>query len=463
MIGTCIHNIEIEQAVLASIMSIEGAYGLVENMLTVDDFFATRHKFIFNAIVALDSINSPVDVLFVKQYLESHSQLDSAGGEEYLMKIYSDAPSVLTNITQYVEQLKNLSVCRAVESSAENIIKQARSLTVSRGELVLNAQNAFAEINTEQASDNLIHMHEAAVETFNEMARRMEKAIKNETTITGIQTGIYDLDKKLGDVTNGCLLILAARPAMGKTTMMQTIANNVSLIQGKPSLIMSGEMPKDQIAMRLCCSIASADIGLARNTPHLLPKDQFSAYTQAVAGLKNAPMEINDTSRPSIANIRESMRKIKNKYGSIGAVFIDYLQIMKTTKAFAREDLKIAYFTGELKAMAKEFDCVIVLLSQLNRELEKRGDKRPMMSDLRESGAIEQDADQIIFLYRDEIYNKDSKYKGIAEAIVGKNRHGEIGTALMHAQLKYCQFSNLDASALEEIHGSLSLGNGGGV
>ncbi|MHA3082155.1 replicative DNA helicase [Acinetobacter sp. ANC 5383] len=459
--GTTIHNIEIEQAVLASLMSVDGAYSLVENILTVDDFFATRHKLIFSAIVSLDSINSSVDALFVKQYLESNLQLEAAGGEEYLMKIYSDAPSVLTNITAYAEQLKNLSVCRAVEAQAENIIKQARNLTVSRGELVLSAQNAFAEINTEQASENLVHMHDAAVETFHEMAKRIERAINDETTITGIQTGIYDLDKKLGDVTNGCLLILAARPAMGKTTMMQTIASYVSFIQKKPTLIMSGEMPKDQIAMRLCCSIASVDIGLARNTPHLLPKDQYSAYTQAVVGLESTPMEINDTSRPSIANIRESMRKIKNKYGFIGAVFIDYLQIMKTTKSFAREDLKIAYFTGELKAMAKEFDCVIVLLSQLNRELEKRGDKRPMMSDLRESGAIEQDADQIIFLYRDEVYCKDSKYMGIAEAIVGKNRHGEIGTALMHSQLKYCQFSNLDASALEEIHGALSLGNGG--
>ena len=142
---------------------------------------------------------------------------------------------------------------------------------------------------------------------------------------------------------------------------------------------------------------------------------------------------------------------MKHQYGSVGAVFIDYLQIMKTTKSFAREDLKIAYFTGELKAMAKEFDCVVVLLSQLNRELEKRPNKRPVLSDLRESGAIEQDADQILFLYRDEIYNKESKYQGIAEAILGKNRHGESGTSYMHSQLKYCQFSNLDSSAIDQL------------
>jgi len=185
----------------------------------------------------------------------------------------------------------------------------------------------------------------------------------------------------------------------------------------------------------------------------MLPKEEFTAYTNAVVMLKSVPMHINDTSRPSIANIRESIRKVKHQYGSVGVVLVDYLQIMKTTKQFAREDLKIAYFTGELKAMAKEFECVIVLLSQLNRELEKRPNKRPVMSDLRESGAIEQDADQIVFLYRDEVYNKDSQYRGIAEAIVGKNRHGEAGTAFMHAQLKYCQFTNLDHDALNQIQG----------
>ena len=281
----------------------------------------------------------------------------------------------------------------------------------------------------------------------------MEAMIAGETMIKGIQTGIYDLDKKLGDIEPGCLMVVAARPAMGKTTMMQLIANHVAIIQKKPVLIMSGEMPKEQIAMRLCCAMAPADIGLVRNSPHLLPKDEFTAYTNAVVMLKNVPMQINDTSRPSIANIRESIRKIQHQYGSVGAVLVDYLQIMKTTKSFAREDLKIAYFTGELKAMAKEFNCVIVLLSQLNRELEKRPNKRPVLSDLRESGAIEQDADQIVFLYRDEVYNKESQYRGIAEAIVGKNRHGEAGTAFMHAQLKYCQFTNLDHDALNQIQG----------
>lgn len=450
---TPIHNIQIEQAVLAALMTVAGSYGQIENLLSENDFYATRHKLIFNAIVDLDAQNSPYDSVLVNQWLETRNYGEVSGGEKYLMQLMSDAPSSFYNLKSYAEKLKDFTACRQVEAEALKIIQQARQLTVTRGELVQNAQNVFANLNTETASESLFHIHDAASNTFVEISRKMEAAIAGTTLIKGIQTGIYDLDQKLGDVEPGCLFVIAARPAMGKTTMMQVIANHVAVIQKKPVLIMSGEMPKEQIAMRLCCAIAPANISLVRNTPHLLPKDEFTAYTRAVAMLQNVPMQINDTSRPSIANIRESVRKVKHEYGSIGLVLVDYLQIMKTTKQFAREDLKIAYFTGELKAMAKEFDCVVVLLSQLNRELEKRPNKRPMLSDLRESGAIEQDADQILFLYRDEIYNKESKYIGVAEAIVGKNRHGAPGTSYMHSQLKYCQFTNLDNEALMQIQG----------
>lgn len=450
-----IHNLQIEQAVLAALMTVAESYAQVESLLTEQDFHATRHRLIFNAIVDLDSKNSPYDAVLVNQWLEMRNYSEASGGEKYLMQLMSDAPSSFYNLQSYVEKLKDFTACRQVEAEALKVIQQARHLTISRGELVHNAQVAFADLNTESGSEFLFHIHDAAANTFLEISRKMEAMISGETMIKGIQTGIYDLDKKLGDIEPGCLMILAARPAMGKTTMLQVIANYVAVVQKKPVLIMSGEMPKEQIAMRLCCAVAPADISLVRNSPHLLPKEEFTAYTDAVVMLKNVPMHINDTSRPSIANIRESIRKVKHQYGFIGAVFIDYLQIMKTTKSFAREDLKIAYFTGELKAMAKEFNCVIVLLSQLNRELEKRPNKRPMMSDLRESGAIEQDADQIVFLYRDEVYNKDSQFRGIAEAIIGKNRHGEAGTAYMHSQLKYCQFTNLDHDAIHQIQGNI--------
>lgn len=453
--NTPIHNIQIEQAVLAALMTVSNSYSRVENLLTDDDFYAIRHKLIFRAIVDLDSNNSPYDAVLINQWLVMHNHSEAAGGEQYLMQILSDAPSSFYNLASYVEKLKDLKTCRQVEAEANKVINHARNLTVSRGELVQNAQAAFAELKTESGSESLFHIHDAASNTFHEIHRKIEAALAGTTVIKGIQTGIYDLDKKLGDVEPGCLMVVAARPGMGKTTMLQLIANNVAVVQKKPALIMSGEMPKEQIAMRLCCAIAPADIGLVRNSPHLLPKDEFTSYTNAVVMLQKVPMHINDTSRPSIANIRESIRKLKHQYGAVGVVLIDYLQIMKTNKQFPREDLKIAYFTGELKAIAKEFECVVVLLSQLNRDLEKRPNKRPLMSDLRESGAIEQDADQIVFLYRDEIYNKDSQYRGIAEAIIGKNRHGEPGTAYMHAQLKYCQFTNLDIEALAHIKGKL--------
>lgn len=453
MLETKIYDLAIEQSVLAALMTVAESYSEIENLLTEDDFYATRHKAIFNAVVALDAKNSPYDAVLVNNWLESHDMSVQTGGEQYLMQIMQDSSAGFYNLIPYAEKLKDFTACRKLESEAQKIILKARNLRVSRGELIQEAQSMLAEINTEQASESLFHIHDAATSTFIEMHNKIEAVTQGVTPIKGIQTGIHDLDQKLGDVEPGSLLVLAARPAMGKTTMLQTIANHVAIFQNKPALIMSGEMPMDQIAMRMCCAIGPADIGRVRNAPHTLSQDEFTAYTNAVTLLKNVPMLINDTSRPSIANVRESMRKMKHQYGSIGAVFIDYLQIMKTTKQFAREDLKIAYFTGELKALAKQYNCVVVLLSQLNRDLEKRPNKRPMLSDLRESGAIEQDADQIVFLYRDEVYNKESKQVGIAEAIVGKNRHGEQGTAYMHAQLKYCQFSNLDSQAIDQLHG----------
>ena len=457
MLETKIFDLAIEQSVLAALITVAASYSEIENLLTDADFYSTRHKLIFNAVAALDAKNSPYDAVLVNDWLKSHDMSEQAGGEQYLMQILQDAPSSFYNLIPYAEKLKDFTACRKLESEAQKIILKAQNLTVSRGELIQEAQSMLAEINTEQATDALRHIHDAAAGTFVEMHHKIEAFTSGATTIKGIQTGIYDLDRKLGDIEPGSLLVLAARPAMGKTTMLQTIASHVAIFQNKPALIMSGEMPMDQIAMRMCCAIGPADIGKVRNAPHTLTSEEFTSYTNAVTMLKRVPMLINDTSRPSIANVRESMRKLKHQYGSIGAVFIDYLQIMKTTKQFAREDLKIAYFTGELKALAKEFNCVVVLLSQLNRDLEKRPNKRPLLSDLRESGAIEQDADQIVFLYRDEVYHKESPQQGIAEAIVGKNRHGEQGTAYMHAQLKYCQFSNLDSQAIEQIQ---SVGGG---
>lgn len=448
---TQIYNLQIEQAVLAALMTVSKSFSQVENILSEEEFYATRHKLIFKAIVELDAKNSPYDPVLVHQWLDDHNYNEASGGEAYLSQLVREAPSSFYNLIPYVEKLNDLSACRKVEMAAYKIINQANNLSVSRVELVENAQALFTEINRDQAGESLFHIHKAAINTFLDINKKMEAAIDGALLIKGIQTGIDDLDKKLGDVEPGCLMIIAARPAMGKTTMMQVIANNVAIVQKKTVLIMSGEMPKEQIAMRLCCAIAPVDISLIRNSPHQLPKEDLTNYTNAVAMLKKISMQIDDTSRPSITNVRESIRKVKHQYGSVGVVLIDYLQIMKTTKQFFREDLKIAYFTGELKAMAKEFNCVIVLLSQLNRELERRPNKRPITSDLRESGTIEQDADQIVFLYRDEIYNKNSQYRGIAEAIIGKNRHGETGTVFMHSQLKYCQFSNLDSSALERI------------
>ena len=220
-----IHNLQIEQAVLAALMTVAESYAQVESLLTEQDFHATRHRLIFNAIVDLDSKNSPYDAVLVNQWLEMRNYSEASGGEKYLMQLMSDAPSSFYNLQSYVEKLKDFTACRQVEAEALKVIQQARHLSISRGELVHNAQVAFADLNTESGSEFLFHIHDAAANTFLEISRKMEAMISGETMIKGIQTGIYDLDKKLGDIEPGCLMILAARPAMGKTTMLQVIAN----------------------------------------------------------------------------------------------------------------------------------------------------------------------------------------------------------------------------------------------
>ena len=209
-----IHNLQIEQGVLAALMTVTGSYAQVENLLSVDDFYAVRHKLIFQAIVSLDSKNSPYDVVLVNQWLEMNNHSLASGGEQYLMQLMSDAPSSFYNLVPYAEKLKDLTACRQVESEALKIIQQARHLNVTRGELVQNAQAAFADLNTESGSESLFHIHDAAANTFQEMHRKIDAAIAGKTLIKGIQTGIYDLDKKLGDVEPGCLMVVAARPAM---------------------------------------------------------------------------------------------------------------------------------------------------------------------------------------------------------------------------------------------------------
>ena len=210
MIVSEIKNLQIEQAVLATLMTVAGSYAQVESKLGEEDFFASRHKLIFKAIADLDSKNSPYDAVLVHEYLESHNQSDQAGGEQYLMKLMGDAPSSFYNLDSYTEKLKDLTVCRKVELEALNVLHKARNLTVSRGDLVLNAQSAFAEINTEAETECLVHIHEAASQTFGYLEEKMEAAVLGNPLIKGIQTGIYELDQKLGDVVPGSLLILAA-------------------------------------------------------------------------------------------------------------------------------------------------------------------------------------------------------------------------------------------------------------
>lgn len=448
--NTELHSTMLEQSVLVALMTIENSIDKI-NGLHTEHFFADRHQHIFNAIMNLAKQGKAYDVVMVKTYLEQQNLLHLVGGEEYLLQMMADTPISGYHLETYSDKIKELAVRRELERQAEKIKQQAKLFDGNVSDLIQQSQNAIANITTE-SKGNLANISHALSQTFSFMDEKLKRLQQGGNLINGIQTGIVELDNLLGDVEAGHLMVIAGRPAMGKTTMLQTIASHVVARQHKPVLVMSGEMPLDQIAMRFACAFASVDYKTARNRPDLLSQDDWNNYTQAVTKLSNAPLMIDDTPNPSLGLIRDCARKTKAQYGSLGLIMVDYLQIMSAPKA-ERRDLEIAELTKGLKAMAKEFKCPVVVLAQLSRDVEKRANKRPMMSDLRESGAIEQDADQVVFLYRDEVYNSESKYKGMAEAILAKNRHGETGTAMMYADLKYCQFSNLDQEALMAIHG----------
>lgn len=449
---TDIHNLSIEQAVLVALMTVDNSLNEV-NDLTAEDFHSARHQEIFKMISSLNEQGKAYDSVMVHSQFQQQNLLNTIGGEEYLIKIMAEAPSSFYHLKDYALKLKELAVRRKIEAEANKIVRNAKIFKGDVSDLIQQSQNAIASIET-QSKGNLHHIGQALAQSVEYLNTKVERMMNGGNLINGIQTGIFELDQLLGDVEAGHLMVIAGRPAMGKTTMLQTIASHVVAHQDKPVLIMSGEMPTDQIAMRFACAFASLEYKTVRFNPHQMSGDDWQRYTSAITKLQDMKLMIDDTSNPTLGLIRDCARKTKIQYGSVGAIFVDYLQIMTAPKA-ERRDLEIAELTKGLKAIAKEFGCPVIVLAQLSRDLEKRNNKRPMMSDLRESGAIEQDADQIIFLYRDEVYNAESKYKGMAEAILAKNRHGEAGTVMMYADLKFCQFSNLDNETLMALHGEM--------
>lgn len=435
-----LNDVRFEQAVLAALMSIDSAYDEVSNILRTDMFFADRHKVIYEAITAIKNQSGRVDALSVMEWLESRKRLVLAGGEEYLMKLLADSPASLFNLPLYVERMNDLCVRRA----SLDALNQAKDQIIHNPDrpacdVVSDAIGALGQASASGGDGDGVDM-KAALQA---QIAHMEWLAQNPDKCFGQQTGFIELDKRIGGMADGDLIVIGARPSMGKTTFAVNIVEHAASSSELPWLVISLEMPTLQLTQRMISFCGSVNFGSVKSGN--LTEDEWVRYTSATARLMHVPIVINDKGQQTLSEIRRQAVALKRKHGKIGGVMVDYLGLMGGIDQNNKVN-SIGVISAGLKALAKELSCPVIALSQLNRGLEQRPNKRPVMSDLRESGAIEQDADIIMFIYRDEVYNPNSEAAGTAEIIVAKQRNGPLGTAVLGFEGQYSRFTNLMGS-----------------
>lgn len=437
------HNLAIEQAVLAALMTVAESFEQVGEILNEDDFYATRHKYIYRAIEKLAQDNSPYDAVLVNDWLINQNLLDAIGGEDYLMQLMSDSPASFYNLETYAHKIREFSTLRSMIKASNEILMNAYD---PKGRNVSDLLD-LAETNifsiAEQHNNNKQGLGPKPITSVvADVFKKLDELSQMEGNITGLSSGFLELDNKTSGMQAGDLIIVAARPSMGKTTFAMNLVESVLFNSNLPALVFSMEMPADSIAMRLISSYGKVHQGHLRSGK--LDSDEWSKVTGTILQLQEKSLYIDDSSALPPTELRARARRIAKQHnGKLGCIMVDYLQLMKVPGMGDNRVGEISEISRSLKALAKEMNCPVIALSQLNRSLENRPNKRPVMSDLRESGAIEQDADLIMFIYRDEVYNKDSKEAGTAEIVIGKQRNGPIGTVRLAFEGQYTRFSNL--------------------
>jgi replicative DNA helicase len=433
------HSIEGEQSILGSMLQDPECWDKVSELVVVDDFYNGSHRIIFKAIVSLLAKNQPIDLITVEEVLESHGDLENAGGFAYLGEIAKNVPSS-ANVTAYCRIVKERSMLRKIISASHETTDMAYNaegrtsqeiLDLSEGKLFKllesNISKGSGPMSTDRALTNTID--------------RLEILVAANSEVTGVSTGYTDLDKKTSGLQPSDLIIVAARPSMGKTTFAMNLCETAALHEDKPVLVFSLEMPTEQIMMRMLASVGRVDQTKIRTAQ--LDDEDWAKMSNAMAILKGKDnLYIDDTSGLTPIDVKTRAKKLYKEHGGLSMIMIDYLQLMHVPGMENNRTLEISEITRSLKSLAKELNVPVVALSQLNRSLEQRADKRPINSDLRESGSIEQDADLIMFIYRDEVYNDQSVDQGIAEIIIGKQRNGPIGKTRLVFNGQFSRFDN---------------------
>jgi len=433
------HSAEAEQSIIGGLMLENQVWDKVSSKLCEADFYRTEHRILYRAIVGLSSKSQPFDVVTLLDTLKSNNELDEAGGEAYLFELANNTPSV-ANVSAYADIVREKSVQRQLIAVASEIADSAYNPAGREvPELLDFAETKVFAIAEQTASDG---GPETIKSILVRAVERIDALYHSGDSITGLATGLVDLDNMTSGLQPSDLIIVAGRPSMGKTTLVMNIAEHAAIKAGKPVLAFSMEMPSDSLAMRMMSSLGRIDQHRIRTGK--LDDDDWPRVTSAVHMLSEAPLFIDDTPGLSPAEMRARARRLMKEHGQLGLIVVDYLQLMKVPGFKAdNRTAEISEISRSLKSLAKELSVPVIALSQLNRSLEQRQDKRPIMSDLRESGAIEQDADLICFIYRDEVYNEDSPDKGTAEIIVAKQRNGPIGKVRVAFLGKYTRFEDL--------------------
>ncbi|MCC2666931.1 MAG: dnaB [Gammaproteobacteria bacterium] len=431
------HSIEAEQSVLGGLMLDNRAWDIIADRIRENDFYRHDHRLIYSVIATLSKQNKPVDCLTVTELLKELRELENAGGEIYLYELANNTPSV-ANIAAYADIVRERSVLRQLIATANDIAGSAFNPQGRNSTELLDAaeQRVFAISEQGARVGGPANIKEFLTKTMD----RIDTLFQSNDPITGVSTGYHDFDDMTSGLQPSDLVIIAGRPSMGKTMLATNIAEHVAIKMRMPVLIFSMEMPGEAIVMRLLSSLCRID-QLRIRTGKLLDED-WPRMTSTVSMLSDAPFFIDDTPALSPAELRARARRLAKEQGQLGLIIVDYLQLMQVPGSNENRTAEISEVSRSLKSLAKELQVPVIAISQLNRSLEQRADKRPVMSDLRESGAIEQDADLIVFIYRDEVYNENSPDKGTAEIIIAKQRNGPIGKVRLTFLGQFTCFEN---------------------
>ncbi len=443
------HSIEAESSVLGGLLLDNGAWDRVGDLLKDADFYRHEHKLVYAAIGTLINASKPADVITVFEQLQSLGNADEVGGLTYLNALAQYVPSA-GNIRRYAEIVRERSILRKLVSASDEIATNAFNPQGKPIAKILDeAEQKIFNIGEEgsrmkqgfQSMDTLVV----------DLLDRVQEMADNPNDITGVPTGFYDLDRMTSGLQAGDMVVLAARPSMGKTAFAVNIAEHVALNEGLPVAVFSMEMGAAQLAVRIVGSIGRIDQGHLRTGK--LTDDEWPRLTEAIERLRTVSLHIDETPGLTPSELRANARRLARQCGKLGLIVVDYLQLMSGSGGAGGDNraTELGEISRGLKMLAKELQCPVIALSQLNRSVEQRTDKRPMMSDLRESGAIEQDADIIMFIYRDDYYNKDSKEPGVAEVIIGKQRNGPTGTVKLAFLKPLTRFESLMTGSSDDF------------